>query len=124
MSDDFDIHELKGLKHRDLRPCIFCGRGMMHAGAITFYRVKIERCVVDVREVQRAAGLEQMLGGHALLANVMGPNADLAKVLPNAPEVLVCDDCACSRNSPVASIMERASDAMANDDPEVEAATA
>lgn len=105
-----DMNKLPGLKHRDLKPCIFCGKGMMHSGAITFYRVKVERCIVDVREVKRAAGLEQMMGGHALLANVMGPDADLAKVMPGLGECLVCDDCSVRRGSPVAAIAEIISD--------------
>lgn len=114
-----DIENLKGLKHRDLKPCIYCGLGMMHGGGIAFYRVKIERCIVDVREVKRAAGLEMMMGGHALLANVMGSDADLAKIMPHATEVLVCDECACRRGDPIAAVVERASD---DEDAETETA--
>jgi hypothetical protein len=105
-----DVDQFKGLKHRDLKPCIFCGKGMMHAGGIAFYRLTLERCVVNIAAVQRAAGLEQMLGGHALLANVMGPNEDLAKIIPDPAVCLVCDDCACGRSTIVAAISERISD--------------
>ncbi len=115
-----DVDKMAGLKHRDLKPCIFCGKGMMHSGSIAFYKVKIERCIVNVGAVQRAAGLEQMMGGHALLANIMGPNEDLAKIMPEGTDVLVCDDCAVMRNSCVAAIVERFNDAQANDDPEAE----
>jgi len=88
--------------------------------SITFYKIKIERCIVDMREVQRAHGMEMMMGGHALLANIMGPDADLAKILPDSTAGLICDECACRAGMPLASIVERFNDAKANDDPEAE----
>lgn len=90
-----DINKLPGMKHRDFKPCVCCGKGMMHAGGITFFRLRIERFIIDAREVQRAAGMEMMMGGGqagAVLANVMGPNNDLAKQFEDY-SVLVCEPC-------------------------------
>jgi len=69
------------MKHKDLRPCANCGKGVMHAGNPIFYRVKVETFGVDCNAVQRQAGLEMMLGGHAGLANVMGPDDDMASLV-------------------------------------------
>jgi hypothetical protein len=81
------------MKHEDLKPCAFCKKGMMHNGTPLFYRLNIQRYCVDMRAVQRQAGLEQMMGNH-ILAHVMGPNEDLAKPLGEKFDLLICQDCA------------------------------
>jgi hypothetical protein len=35
-----------------------------------------------------------MMGGNALLANIMGPDEDLAKVIDGNHDLLICMDCA------------------------------
>jgi hypothetical protein len=106
---DFDINQLRGLKHRDFKPCLCCGKGVMHAGSISFYRVTIEHCVIDAREIQRAAGMEMMMGGNALIANIMGPDADLAKVL-SENRGLLCQDCGLRQRQSVAGLSEVAAE--------------
>lgn len=81
-------------KHRDLMKCVCCAQGMMANGDMTFYRVTLERMCVDMAAVQQQSGLEMMLGGNARLANVMGPDADIAKPLGPGVQVFVCDRCA------------------------------
>lgn len=84
-----------GMKHRDFKPCLLCGKGVMHAGGPTFFRMRLERFMVDLGALRRANGLEQMMGGNALLANVMGPDEDLAKRIDEeAKDVLICEPCA------------------------------
>lgn len=83
---------LPGLKQRDLTACAVCGKGVMHDGTPTFYRIQIEHYVVDIRAVQRQCGLEQMLGGAAALAQVMGPDDDMAK-RAYAGTAIVCQPC-------------------------------
>ena len=80
------------MKHRDFKPCALCGKGMMHAGHILFCRVSIERFGVHADRVKRAHGLELMMGSPAL-ANIMGPDEDLAKVIDSQQDLLVCGSC-------------------------------
>lgn len=85
---------MDNMKHKDFKPCGMCGLGVMHTGMPLFYRIKIQRYGVQMPAVHRAAGLEQMLGGNATLANIMGVDADLATPITDEIEILVCEECA------------------------------
>jgi hypothetical protein len=65
-------------KQKDIQPCAICSKGLMHSGMPLFYRLRIERFGLDGKAVSRQAGLEHLLGGSALLANVMGPDENMA----------------------------------------------
>lgn len=78
------------MKQRELTKCLRCGEGMMHAGSITFFRVRIERFVVDLDAVRQQHGLELQIGA---LATHMGPDRDLAVPLGPPAEGLVCEPC-------------------------------
>lgn len=80
------------MKRDELQKCCICREGVMKDRQITFSRVTVERFLVDVGAVQRAHGLEMVLGGNGFLANAMGPNEDLAKRF-HENEVFVCDSC-------------------------------
>lgn len=82
-----------GLKRQQFTPCQRCGSGVMHSGAPTLYRVRVEQFVVNPSAIARAAGLEMMLGANVGLAIAMGPNEDLAKRVAERTG-LVCLDCA------------------------------
>lgn len=99
--------EFDGLKQRDIKPCVLCGKGVMHKGDIVFYRVTVQQFVVIPGNVQQQTGLEMMLGGSAMLANVMGPDADMAQAPASADEALVCMPCALSQDTPVAMLAEK-----------------
>lgn len=92
------------MKQSEFKKCACCGNGVMHNGCLIFYRVRLERMVIDLPAVERQHGLEMMLGRNAALAAVMGPNEDLAKSLGGPITVLVCQDC--SNNYHVADIAE------------------
>ncbi|WP_170149580.1 hypothetical protein, partial [Rhodoplanes roseus] len=79
------------MKQREFTKCLRCGKGVMHAGAITFFRISIERLVVDLGAVRRQHGLELQIGA---LAQHMGPDEDIAKPLLPAVAGLVCESCA------------------------------
>jgi len=81
------------MKHRDFKPCCLCGKGVMHAGHVLFLRLSIERLGIRADRVQRAYGMELLMGGNALLANVMGPDEDLAEVIDSQQNLLVCGSC-------------------------------
>ncbi len=72
------LKSLPGLKASEIGRTV-TGGGVAEQGPI-FYRVTVEQCGLDRTAIQRQAGLEQMLGSH-VLASVMGPNDDVAKVL-------------------------------------------
>lgn len=82
------------MKHKDIKPCHLCKKGVMHTGFPIFLRISVDRLGVEARAVQRAHGLEQIMGGNALLANIMGPNDDLANVIDGKHDMLICSECA------------------------------
>lgn len=81
------------MKHKDFKPCCICGKGIGHEGHFLFLKVRVERFGLDAGALRRAHGLEQMMGGNAVLANVMGPNEDLAKRVDDSGELLICHGC-------------------------------
>jgi len=98
------------MKHRDFKPCALCGKGMMHRGDPTFFEVTIGRRIISPGAVNRAVGMELMMGGNAELANLMGPDEDLAVAVSNDHKVLICTPCALSPQG-IAQIEERILDA-------------
>lgn len=102
------MNDRTGVKHRDLRHCVGCGKGMMHANNATFFRGRIDYMLVDMGAVQRAHGMEMMMGGGqagAVLANVMGRDEDLAKQVASH-EFFAC--LPCSSTMSIWEIYERA----------------
>ncbi len=91
---DFEYDKSRAMKQTDFTPCARCGKGVMHTGLPLFYRVTIERMGSDGQAVQRQHGLEMMLGGHAKIANVMGPNDDMGLPIGPANKGLLCETCA------------------------------
>lgn len=65
----------------------------MHAGNPIFLRISVERFGVDRRAVERAHGMELMMGNPAL-ANIMGADEDLAKPIDSNKNMLICSVCA------------------------------
>lgn len=81
-----------GLKRKDIEKCKLCERGVA-AGGIVFYRVKLEQFGLDHNAIMQQHGLELQLGGHAALAQVMGPDNDLARSLSDEKTVCICGEC-------------------------------
>lgn len=92
------------MKAGDLKPCALCGKGMMHSGVPLFYRVTVEHMGVDLREIQRAAGMEQVMGNVALARVFHDP--DVATRLGEPVASLVCQDCALNSRLPLAMLAE------------------
>ena len=96
-----------GLKHQDFKKCVLCNQGMAGGGRnLTFYRVQIEHHVLDPRAIQRAHGMELMVGSPAL-ANIMGADEALSKVLGDDVDVLVCQTCFLDGRAELAQVMEK-----------------
>jgi hypothetical protein len=82
------------MQRKEFKPCVICGRGMMHSGNVVFYKVSIAKVIINLPAVQRQHGLEMMLGGSGKLAEVMGPNEPLAYGDSVVYTGLICDHCA------------------------------
>lgn len=103
-----DVDKLPGLKERDLTPCAVCGKPLTHDRSIAFYRVTIERFVLDPNAISRQVGLGVHLRSYAL-ASIMGPNEDMAKQMSAHPPANVCDTCAITAG-PIAYVDEQLAD--------------
>jgi hypothetical protein len=90
----------------DLLPCGQCGKGMMHAGDVSFYEVTIVQCVVDVRNVQRMHGMELMMGGAVGIARALSPDHTVARRVGAPTRRMVCQQCALMDPQPVALLLE------------------
>ena len=93
------------MKQCELTPCVMCGQGVGHCGPM-FYEVSFKQLVINLDAVKRQVGLEMMMGGSALLANVLGRNEDMATLLHEG-HGLVCMDCGI--RTPIAILFEAAS---------------
>lgn len=100
------------MKRDELKKCVVCGEGVMHNNQLTFYRLRTQYMFVNVGAVQRQSGLEMMFGGHAGIAQAVGPDEDLADVVSET-DVLVCLDCA--MRTTLCGIMEMVNKESADD---------
>ncbi len=101
------VRNMKGFKQSELEACLLCDKGMAHSQDLDFYRVTLERFMIDYGAVQRQAGLETSMGAAAGLAQIMGPDEDLAKLPSPQPSFLVCGKCAMDKKLPLPRISER-----------------
>ena len=100
--------DIKGVKRADVQKCIQCNQGVMHDNNLIFYTLDIRHMVADIGSLQRAHGMEMMMGGGqdgALLASIMGPDEDIAKELSHH-SVWVCLEC--SMAHPLGALIETA----------------
>lgn len=78
---------------RESATCFKCQKPIGHAGHPMFYRLTLETFGLDYNAIQRQTGLTMALGGHAALAQVMGPDEEMAKPLGEACKLTVCVPC-------------------------------
>lgn len=70
------LAKLPRLGEEVLGECMSCGKLMLETGTIVFYRVTVQQCGIDPKEIGRHAGLAMSMGGGAeglALASVLGP---------------------------------------------------
>ena len=95
------------MKERELREhakCALCGQGIGKAGSSMFWTAKITSWILDMRALQRQTGMEMMLGGEVALAQIMGPNEDMAKKMVDV-EITVCETCAEEKSLPLLAMV-------------------
>lgn len=84
---------MRGIRRADLQACCLCGKGLLHDGNIVAYGVTVQQYIADVGAINRQAGLEMMLGGHASLAHIMGTDSEFLKAVGEEKPKLVCQPC-------------------------------
>ena len=84
--------EVREQELREKGKCGICGKGIGHAGAMHLYRVRVEQYITNVPAMRRQDGLAAMLGGHTMLARVMGPDEEMAQKA-SSQEMTVCSEC-------------------------------
>ena|SRR3990167_324871 len=97
------------MKEEELRKYAVCGLCQQKIGASsfpTFYRVTLERFMLDPGAIQRQTGLTMMLGGSARLAQVMGTDEEMTHSVMDKESFAVCEDCSTSKNYCVAAMAE------------------
>lgn len=85
---------MKELELRQRATCAVCQSGIGATGLPLFWVLTIERFGLDMQAIQRQQGLTMMLGGHAGIASVMGPDEDMAKPMMEPVKVSICESCA------------------------------
>lgn len=96
------------MKEQELRKhakCSVCQNKIGHTG-ILFWKVTVERFIINLRAVQRQDGLATFLGGNSYLANVMGADEDLAELVMEPVTLTICGSCVTS-NVCIAELIER-----------------
>lgn len=84
------------MREKELREraiCAVCKKPFGNAGVPMFYTIKIERHGLNAGAVQRQDGLTAMLGGHAALASIMGPDEEMTTPLMDPVTKTICETC-------------------------------
>lgn len=97
---------MKEKELREIATCAMCGNKIGHTGLPLFWRVRIRRYGLKADALRRQTGLEMMMGGHVALAQVLGPNEDMAEKISEV-EITVCENCAGERTCVYALAEER-----------------
>lgn len=98
------------MKERELRRhavCSLCKAQIGQASLPIFYRIKIERFMLDLGVVQRQTGLGLLLG-NGLLAMHMGPDEEMANSVMDQLTLVACHNCSTdlAKAYPVAQLAE------------------
>ncbi len=95
---------MKEAELREVCKCILCGNKIMHDGLPLFWRVRVERYGLKADAIGRQQGLSVLIG-HAQLAQVMGPDEDMAEKFFSI-EVTICETCGSERSLSAAALAE------------------
>jgi hypothetical protein len=86
------VASLPGIKQRESKLCALCDQGVGHDTNIMFWRLRFERAGLLPQAIRRQHGLELLLGS-PVLAQAMGPDENIAKIIDGPHEVWVCEPC-------------------------------
>ena len=81
----------------EIRPCDLCDKPLCEGGHVSFHRIRFERYGVDRNAVMDRAGLHNLFHGNAspALIEVFAPSTDVANLIHEPADLIVCEDCAC-----------------------------
>lgn len=96
---------MKELELRNHSECSLCHKKIGHTGLPLFWRVSIERFGVDFNAMRRQDGLGAFLGS-TRLAQVMGPDEDIARPMMETVVLTICETCAMEADYPIAYLAE------------------
>jgi len=85
------------MKEKELRKhatCNKCGELIGKSGVPMFFTLHIERHGINLDAVRRQDGLAAMLGGNAMLANVMGTDEEMTMPMMEPVDITLCEKCA------------------------------
>jgi hypothetical protein len=92
------MERLVGIDRAEIsKKCLLCGKGVFHERSLMFYRVTLERFMLDLGAIKTVAGLEMQFGGSQkaiAVADVFSPDNDLAKRVYIREPFIICDPCA------------------------------
>lgn len=97
---------MKEQELRDSATCGLCRKKLGEASFPTFYRVTLERFMLDPGAISRQTGLAMMLGGSGRLAQVMGCDEEMAQPIMEKESFTVCEDCSTRKKYCVAALAE------------------
>lgn len=100
------------MQANEIRPCDLCGKGLCEEQHITFNRVLFQRLAVDLKAVRERASLALLLGGQLPLelVEVFATTTDIAHLIHEPADLLVCESCAALRSSVIGELAEIAHD--------------
>ncbi len=102
------------MKRKEIRNCDHCGKGLCKQNPL-FYKIAVTPFIVNTKALQQIGGLEQFFGGGthgAVLANIMGPDPDIAKEVHDATELLICTNCMMNKLPILAYTVESRNEAL------------
>lgn len=90
---------MKERELRELATCKGCGKKLgasfrENRTLPMFWKVTIERFLLDDQAMRRQAGLEMMMGGHVALAQALSPDEEMAKPIMEPKTICLCEYCA------------------------------
>lgn len=98
----------KGIKQSDIKKCCLCDEGV--GKGVDFFIVSSARYFLDIGAVQRQTGLEMSMGAAAGLAQIMGPDEDIARQIDEQIDQWVCAECAYQNPTHLVSLLLPESD--------------
>lgn len=83
--------DVKPFDRKEIEPCILCGKGIGHAGGVSFYEISIGQVIVDFASIRTQVGMEMIVGDPGI-ASILSPTTRIgARMPPN--RMIVCDSC-------------------------------
>jgi hypothetical protein len=101
------------MREKELRQicvCSSCGKGVMHTQLPLFWTVTVNRYGIKTDAVRRQSGLEMMMGDCAPLAQIMGPDEDMADKIMEEVNLTFCEECMMKHNLRLIAFTEHPED--------------